>query len=911
MFDFRQYSEGWSGEGAQFNPPDLKRIAKWAVVIFGLIAVFVVFSFARGIYADWLWFDNLGYKDVFVTILTTKIWLFFAGALVFAAIFAANLYLAHRFSGGPISIALPPESITFIKRVLISAMVLVAFFISVIFGSVASGRWELFLRFMNSVPFNQTDPQFGNDISFYVFTLPVLHFLQGWLLGAAIVTLLGGAAVYFINFSLRGMKFTFSTPVRIHTSILAAALMFLIAGAHWLDRWEILYSSGGAVVGATYADVNARLPVLVLLTAIAVASGILMLLNAYLRGTRLLVGAFVLWVAIAIVGGAVYPGFVQRFSVNPNEFAREREFIERNIQFTRLGFALDRIEEEPFPAQPTIDADTLGQNPLTVQNIRIWDHRPMRDVYNQIQFIRLYYDFLDIDVDRYFVNGEYRQVMLSGRELSPEKLPPEAQRWVNQKLQFTHGFGVVMGPVTEFTGEGRPHFYIQDIPPSSEVFQVDNPRIYYGENTKDFVVVNSNIREFDFPSDVEGADQYRNYTGNGGVQLSSLVKKLVYAWELADVNILISGEITSESRVQYRRQIQERIEAVAPFLQLDADPYIVLGDNRLFWIQDAYTVTDRFPYSEPLRDSFNYIRNSAKIVMDAYNGSLSFYVADEEDPLIKAYQGMFPSLFQPMENMPDYLRGHIRYPVDFFDAQAEKYLVYHMRAPQIFYNREDQWSVPSEQFYGSPIRMEPYYLIMRMPGESEEEFVLLQPFTPSNRPNMISWMAARSDGENYGKLKVFRFPRDRHIDGPSQIEARIDNDPVISQQFTLWGQVGSTVLRGNLLVIPIGQSILYVEPVFLQAEALAFPELRQVIVASGDKVVMEPTLEAALAVLIGEAAPTTPPANGVEPVPPEESTPEELRRRVQELLDSLGALKDNVSSLEEALERLQEITEGQ
>ncbi len=917
MFNFRQNEEGGSGNGAQFVPPDLDfgRILKWLLVIFGVVALLVSINFARGVYTNLLWFDHLGFRSVFVTILATKVWLFFAGASVIAIFFTANLYLAHRFSKGVGSIPLPQESIDLLRRFLIWGMGLAVVFISLIFGAVASGRWESFLRFLNSVPFNQTDPQFNKDISFYVFTLPVFHFIQGWLIGAVVVTLLAVVAVYFVNFSLRGMNFTFDIPVRIHASALGAAFMFLIAWGHWLDRWETLFSPSGAVFGATYSDVHARLPVLVLLTAIAVSSGILMLLNVYLRGTRLLVGAFALWVAIALVGGAIYPGLVQRFSVTPQEFAKEQEFIQRNIDFTLRGFALDRVEEDTFPAEQSVDSQTIAQNRPTIDNIRVWDHRPLKDAYNQIQFIRLYYDFIDIDVDRYNIDGQYRQVMLGARELSPEKLPAEAQRWVNQKLQYTHGFGIAMSPVTEFTPEGRPQFLIQDIPPSDDFFDIENPRIYYGENTKDFVIVNSNTQEFDFPTEGE-IGSYKSYAGAGGVTLSSVVRRTAYAWELGDINLLISGEITPQSRVQYRRQITERIRAVAPFLKLDRDPYIVTVEDRLFWIQDAYTVTDRYPYSEPFADSFNYIRNSVKVVVDAYNGSLSFYIADEADPLIKTYQKVFPDLFLPMTQMPDSLREHIRYPEDFFRAQVDKYQTYHMRQPQVFYNKEDQWSIPTELFYESFQQMEPYYIIMRLPGEDQEEFVLLMPYTPSNRPNLVAWLAARSDGENYGKLKAFFFPKDRQVDGPSQIEARIDNDPAISQQFTLWGQVGSTVIRGNLLVIPIGQSLLYIEPVFLQAQSLEFPELKRVIAVSGDKIAMEPTLVEALSVLVGASVPspvdgtvTTPPAT--EKPPTGETPQEEVEKQIEDLIQSLQAMKGDLSSLEEALKRLQELTEGE
>jgi len=907
MFDFNKVANDMSSGNFQFNSPDFGRIVKFAIGIFLAVMLFVGIYFAKNIYTDWLWFDNLGYKSVFLKILTTKLWLFFFGTIIFAVIASVNLVLAHRFSKGTVSLSLPPSSINSIRKIIVVGLGLGILILSMIFGYIAMGKWESFLKFFNSVPFNKLDPQFNKDIAFYVFDLPIFHFIQAWLLGAVIVTLISVVGLYFINFSLRGMKFTFSTSVKTHISLLGTSLMFLIAWSHWLDRWEILYSSGGAIFGASYTDVNARLPVLLLLAVIAVVSGILMLVSAYLKNIKLLIGSFGIWVVLAVVGGAVIPSMVQRLSVNPNEFVKEREYIQRNIEFTREGFALNRIDESTFPAKLSINAETIAENQPTLDNIRVWDHRPLRDSYNQIQFIRLYYDFIDVDVDRYLIDGKYKQVMLSARELSQDKLPKEAQRWVNQKLQFTHGFGVAMSPVTEFSKEGRPGFYIQDIPPSDEYFSINNPRIYYGENTKDYVVVNSNTKEFDYPTQGD-TGIYTNYEGKGGVELNSFVAKAAYAWEFADINLLISKEITNVSRIQYHRLITDRIKTIAPFLLLDADPYIVVAGDGLYWIQDAYTYTNRYPYSEPYNDSFNYVRNSVKIVVDAYNGSVNFYVFDDKDPLVKMYQQVFPELFKPGSQMPDNLRIHTRYPSDFLKWQADKYLTYHMQNPQVFYNKEDKWSIPTELFYESFQEMEPYYLIMTLPGEEKEEFVLLIPFTPANKPNLVAWLAARSDGDDYGKLSAFLFPKDRQVYGPSQIEARIDNDPYISQQFTLWGQVGSTVIRGNLLVIPIGDSILYIEPVYLQAKALNFPELKRVIAVSGDQVVMENTLEDAIKVLVAKTKPELSLNDGTNSNRFVDDVPAKISESIQDFLNGLNALKGDIVSLEEALKKIETFT---
>ena len=899
-------------------PPALGSIVKWGLVAIAVILLIVFLNFARGVYTNLLWFDALGYRSVFVKILTTRIWLFFAGGLGFGLMLVANLYFANKYSQGEIGLPLPESSKALLRRLIFWGMVLAVFFVSLIFGTVFQGRWEIFLRLINSTSFGEVDPVFSNDISFYVFTMPVLHFLQGWLLGAVIFIILAVIGLYFLNYVLRALPFSITPALRVHVSILGAILLFLIAWGHYLDRWELLLSSQGAVFGAAYTDLNVRKWALIALTVIAVAAGGLLLANVRFKGLRLIVGAAALWIVFAILLGGIYPAIVQRFRVTPSEFTKEAPYIQRSIEFTRKGFALDRIQGQPFPAKEVLTQLDLQQNPETVNNIRLWDHRPLRNVYNQIQFVRLYYAFPGIDSDRYTINGDYRQVMLGVREIDSENLPPEAQGWVNRKLQYTHGLGVAISPVTDFTEEGKPNFLAQDIPPQGVLAQ-EEPRIYYGENTLDYVIANTNIDEIDFPTG-QDLPARTKYEGNGGVRLSNLLRKIAYAWQLGEVNVLISGEINSESVIMYRRSIQNRIDSVAPFLTLDQDPYIVVaevdGKSRLFWIQDAYTTTDRYPYSEPTLlgvDSFNYMRNSVKVVMDALNGSLDFYVfhvADEEpEPIVRTYQSIFPDLFKDMSEMPQSLQEHIRYPIDFFSIQAEKYLTFHMSDPQEFYNREDQWSLPTELFFGAVQEMEPYYLIMRIPGEEREEFVLLLPFTPKDRPNMVGWLAARSDAPNYGTLISFEFPKDIQIDGPQQVEARIDIDPVISPQFTLLCQSGSTCIRGNLLVIPMGESLLYIEPLYIQAEALDFPELKRVIAVTKDKVVMEDSLAKALARVVGPGV-ALPPEPGAPPSGPPVVIPEELREFIDSLGDGILSLQEELSKLEEALTGLKGAVEG-
>ena len=903
---------------AQQLPEQFGNYAKWGAVIVGIIVLFAALSFLRTVYTDWIWFENLGFKGVFVKVLVTRIVLFFIGAAIFSALISVSVFMAFRLSRGPVTLPIPPEALVFVQRVIIVVSILASVVLSVIFGALLASRWELFLRFANSVSFGLTDPVFNRDVSFYVFTLPTLDFIQGWLLGAVIITLLATAGLYFVRFNMRGPGIGLTAGLKIHLSVIASLIMFAIAWGHWLDRWGLLLSGEGAIFGAAYADVNARMPALLVLAIIAVGSGILMLVNAYLRGIRLLAGAAGLWVVMAILLGNVWPSLMQQFTVNPNEFVREQPFIARNIEFTRAGFALDRISEQFYPAETKITADIIKRNLQTVNNTRLWDYRPLTSVYRQIQLIRPYYEFHDADVDRYIIDGELRQVLLSAREVAPEKLQPETQTWTNTRLVYTHGIGIAMSPVTEFTTEGLPEFFAKDIPAEGIIpiqsenstgdpeIIIDNPRIYYGENTLEYIVVNSQTDELDYQTGT--GELFRtNYTGRGGVRLSSFIQRIAYAWQFGDINIFISGQITGDSRIQYRRQIQERISVVAPFLLLDQDPYVSIYNGQLFWVQDAYTFTDKFPYSDPIDGSLNYMRNSVKVTVDAFNGDLRFYIWDDTDPIVKTYANIFPDLFLSQSDMPQELKEHVRYPQDFFRIQAEKYIKYHMQEPENFYNNEDLWAVAEEKFGQDDALqlVEPYYVIMKLPEEDKEEFVLLLPYTPNERQNLIGWLAARSDGEHYGKLIAFNFPKDRQVDGPAQVEARIDNDQDISAWFTLRCSEGSDCIRGNLLVIPVEESILYAEPIYIQAEGVSFPQLKRVILATGEKVVMEDSLDEALASLTGVSITSRPrPVNGEAP-PPESSVPTNLlESQIETLKEAVQGLKDNLSQLEDALDSL-------
>ena len=907
-FDFRGNVGGGSNAPIDLEnltiPPNaggwLKLAAAGVLVVLLLIAL----SVGRGIYIDLQWFRSLDLSSVYLTVITTRLWLFFAGAVVYALIAAPSAVLAFRFSQGEMHPSLPPAVAQWMRKSLVWVTVFAILILSAIFGAVVSGQWETFLRFFNSQSFGVTDPLYNRDIGFYVFTLPMITTIQGWLLGGLVVTLLGTGGLYFLLFSLRGLSFPVTFPVKAHLSTIAAVLFVVIAWSYWVDLYELLYSPGGAAYGAGYTDVHARVPALRVLMAVTAAGAVLLVGNIFISGFRLVIAAVALWIGAVILVGTLYPAAVQRFQVEPNELTLERQYIERNIEATRRAYGLTDIQVQPFPATEEITAETIENHPGIINNIRVWGTGPLRSLYNQRQFIRPYYDFLDVDVDRYEVDGEYRQVLLGARELSPEKLPAEAQGWVNQRLQWTHGYGGAMSPVNEFTPEGLPNYFVQDVPPRGS-FELDRPEIYYGEQSRNFVVVNSKEDEVDYPTD-EGP-VYTQYQGRGGVPIDSFIDRLAFSWHFRDLNLLISGQVTNESRIQFRRQIQERILTLAPFLSLDRDPYLVIADSQLFWIQDAYTTSDQYPYSQPFEGGdFNYIRNSVKVVVSAYDGTVDFYVVDPADPIVATYQSIFPELFAPLEEMPASLQDHIRYPLDLFTIQAETYLTFHMTDSGVFYNREDQWSIPQEVVEGSKQPVAPYYVISQLLDSERDEFLLIQPFTPVNRPNMVAWLAARNDVPNYGELILYNFPRERQIDGPAQVEARIDNDAAISEQFTLWGQVGSTVIRGNLLVIPIEESILYVEPIYLQAENLAFPELRRIIVADATRVTMQPTLEDSLNDLFGGVTPppVDPPDEGEPP-----NIPTELSEELQKLAESVAGMKGTLSDIEEALARLRQLAQ--
>ncbi len=885
-------------------------VRRWLAIAGIVVFLFIIAGIARGIYAEWLWFDSLGFGRVYTTILTTRLWLFGTGASVFLVLLLINLFLARKLSPASEDNIFIGQGILLVRRVFDIGILVAALFFSLIFGLIASGQWEEVLRFTNATNFGVSDPLLGRDVAFYFFNLPLYHFTQGWLIWAAVVILIFTATIYGLNLGFRRAAMT--TAIKLHLSVLGTAIFFLIAWSYRLKIFDLLYSDRSVIFGAGYTDVHAQWLAWRLLIVVAVVAGLLLSVGVFRRWRYSLIIPVGLWLVLAVILGSIYPAIVQRFQVEPSELARETPYIEHNIRFTRFAFGLDRIKEKNVPIEEAPGEQDIAQNSATVNNIRLWDYRPIKATYNQKQSIRQYYEFNDIDVDRYHVAGDYRQVLLGARELSAEKLSSEAQTWINQRLVYTHGYGVALSPTNE-AEQGLPILWVKDLPPDG-VIEVTRPEIYFGEKTNNYVIVNTEVEEFDYPKG--DTNVYTKYASESGIKLNSFMRRLVFAWELGDMNILISEHLTRESQLLYRRNIQQRVKSIAPFLRLDSDPYIVIDGGELFWVQDAYTVSDRYPYSQPAAGGINYIRNSVKVVINAYDGSVTFYLIDPEDALASTYAAIFPSLFTPIGEMPESLRAHLRYPAGLFQTQVSVYQTYHMQDPRVFYNKEDLWTIPRETYADDERLVEPYYVVMRLPDEEQEEFVLMLPFTPGGKPNMINWLAARSDGDKYGSLLAYNFPKGEQIDGPSQVEARIDQDPAISSQLTLWGQKGSRVIRGNLLVIPIEQSILYVEPVYLQAERGPLPELKRVIVVSGDRIAMEPTLAESLnAIYAGLPAETPLPATP-SPVPELASQLAELAEQAQEHYDKAqeylregdwAGWGEELEKMEEVLEQLVEM----
>ncbi|KKU48366.1 MAG: hypothetical protein A3G52_01015 [Candidatus Taylorbacteria bacterium RIFCSPLOWO2_12_FULL_43_20] len=895
----------------------------------GLFVVFILFSSIIGFVTDWWWFSEIGHTQIFIKSLVAKIALF-SSVGIFAAIFLlTNFFLAIRSKISWIAVlpeALIGRSVDLDNHLIKKLAVVLSLVIALFFGFTAAAGWQDILKFIAGSTFGATDPIFNKDIGFYVFSLPVFYLGLGLIKFLVLVALVGSAIIYFLRgnlyvANLRSFRqMQIERAARIHLGILLAIFLATIVAGIYLSRFTLLTSQSGLVFGATYTDATVRIFMLWISMTAAVFAAVLAAFWAWKGKLSPLVGAVSLYVVVGFVG-AVIPSLVQKLVVAPNELVKEMPFIKHNIAATRQGFALDTIEEREISGDKPITAADITNNNLTVKNVRLWDRKPLLSTFSQIQEIRTYYEFAEVDNDRYIIDGEIRQIMLSPRELASESLPNK--NWINERLTFTHGYGVAAGPVNQVTPEGLPVLFVKDLPPKSDVkeLEISRPEIYFGELSNDYVITKTKSREFDYPKGEENV--YATYEGKGGVEINSLLKRIFYAVKFQSLKLLLSNDITSESRILYYRTIAERVAKIAPFLTFDRDPYIVIADGKVYWIADAYTTSDRYPYSQPLLlngKSVNYVRNSVKVVVDAYNGSVVFYQADAGDPILKTYATIFPGTFRPLSEMPESLVSHLRYPEDIFTLQTAAYSVYHMDDPQIFYNKEDQWEIPAIPSEGEGASrpgaippMQPRHIIMKLPGEQKEEYVLMLPFTPRAKDNLSAWMVARNDGESYGKLLVYRFPKDKLVFGPKQIIGRINQDSEISQQISLWSQGGSQVIQGPLLVIPIEESLLYVRPLYLKAEAGKIPELKRVVVAYENKIAMEETLEEGLSKIFGigaagksqqGAATKTPSSNG----PPAKDVEERIQRAASAYEEALRAQREgDWTRYGEAIRRLGDI----
>ena len=814
-----------------------------------LIPILILIFFNRIIafYTDWLWYDSLDAASVFFTRIWSQFGLFGTVALIFWLFLAVNIFIARQIEPRGFAGTAFEQIATALRLRITSILLFAGLIVALMVGAGASDNWEEVLLYLNHGDFGVLDPLFSRDVSFFIFTMPVWQILRNFLFTTTALTLIATGLVYGIGW--RGWNN--SRPVLTHLSVLGAFLLLLIAWQYRLDAFQLVYSPRGTVTGAGYTDVNAQLPAYNLLALVTLATAVLLIVTVYLRSAwRAIVVVMVIWVAVTLVAGNIYPALVQRFQVTPNELNLERPYLANNIEYTRLAFDLNEVDVIAYDASTPLTTAAIQSEPQTVRNIRLWDYRPLLQTYNQIQALRQYYEFSDIDIDRYVIDGELRQVMLAARELAPEKLNTTAQTWVNRRLVYTHGYGVAASPVAQVTQDGLPEFLLKDLP-ATGVITITQPQIYFGERPSEYVIGRTDEPEFDYPSGEQNVTT--RFSSDTGIDMG-WGTRLLFALHFADINLLLNSDITADSQLLWRRNISERAALLAPFLRYDPDPYIVISDaGKLYWFQDAYTISDRFPYSEALEGyDFNYIRNSVKVVTDAYTGEVTFYVVDETEPIIAAYRQIFPDLFQPLSSMPADLLDNIRYPNGLFTVQANVYRTYHMTDPNEFYNKEDVWAWPREVFDDETMDMEPYYVLMQLPGSTELDFIQILPFTPANRENMIAWFAAQSAPDNYGNKVVYEFGKDSLVYGPMQVEARISQDPVISAQLSLWNQQGSNVIRGNLLVIPIGESLLYVEPLYLQASTGNIPELTRVIVATVNRVVMADNLGLALAQLFGE-----------------------------------------------------------
>jgi uncharacterized membrane protein (UPF0182 family) len=915
-----------SAEDGGIRPPSTRRLVAFGIGFAIVIALLFFAGPGIDLVTDAMWYRSVGFETVFWTRVGTEFWLFVGAFAIALVVLLVDLWFAGRLAPPPsesgpslrgwfdrmaesareaqerdnpwmrgrppgrtpgprVVVEGPevPDLTPFATAIIAGVAVLIALGIA---GAAASG-WETLLLWQNQVPFApagppDVDPIFGRDIGFFLFDLPFLRFAQSLLNAVVLAALLVAGTRYLVGALRGGLDFT--TPVRVHLGALGGLYLLSVAAGYQLDKFELVYASNGVATGVGYTDEAARFFAFDLLTIIAALAAALLVGGAFTKMLWPLGGAIVVWLGASVLVGAVYPELVQRFVVAPDPYANEAPYIQNNIDMTRLAYELDDWDKRDYSGDAPLSEETIRAEGPTFGNARLWDYRPLGDTIDQLQTVRQYYDFVDVDVDRYVIGDELRQVMLSARELDLSR-SRIAQNWLNQKVIYTHGIGLVMVPVNEVQSQGQPRLWIRDLPPVSTngAPEVDQPRIYFGEVQSDYVIVGARQDEFDYPSGQaadEGDDTGTSYrwTGDTGIRLDTTLTKLLFALRFRDLNLLISDQVTNASQLLFHRALGDRLPRIAPFLRFDRDPYLVVTDDGgLVYVQDAYTTSDRFPNAEyffpdsELSDSnlggqpFNYIRNSVKIVVDAYDGTTTFYAADPTDPILRAYEGVFPGVFQPFEALPEDLSRHLRVPEEQFNVQTRMFGRYHVTNPLTFFQRDDLWTVPVATGSDQSLPAEAYYVYMRMPGETEPEFLLLQPMVPTSRPNMIAWVAARMDGEQYGQVRYYQFPSNTTIFGPAQVEALIDQDPIISSQITLWNQSGSSVIRGNLLVVPIAETILYLQPVYLQSTASSFPEFQKIVLASPTSVVWADTLAEAIDLILE--------ADGAGPGPSPSPTP--------------------------------------
>ncbi len=900
------------------------------IVLGVVIGLLVVLASSARFYTDVLWFREVEFSSVLWTSLKTQFALGAIVALVTGVIVYLNLFVASRLrpSYDIASFSMRPDPAERYREMVTPYLPWLrlgaAAFVGLSAGVGAGSNWQTFLLWTNRVDFGVNDPQFGRDVGFYVFQLPFFDLVLSWIWFALMAALLFSGVAHYLQGSIRPEVGTrgISPGALAHLSVLLGGLALVKAGQYLLGRYQLNFSPRGVVTGASYTDVNAQLPALNLLAIISVISAVLFLVNIRVRRFSLPIAAVGIWILTSFLAGFAWPTFVQRFSVEPQELQREAEFIERNIAATRAGYGMDEVETQGFPATTDLSSEDLSANEALLQNVRLWDPPILQEAYRELQGIRPYYRFEDVDIDRYEIGGRTRQVLLAARELSLDDLPDASQKWTNLHLQFTHGYGLVASLANETTGAGQPSFLVKDLPGTvalgaEEAFETEQAGLYYGEifEPTEYSIVNSEQEEIDFDTD-EGV-QRSNYAGDGGVEIGNIFARLAFALREGDPNLVLSGLITPESRIMIYKNVRDRVSRAAPFLGLDNDPYVVATDEGLVWVLDAYTHTNFYPYSQredtgefietdetgTLDETLNYIRNSVKVTIDAYDGTMKFFVVDESDPMIQAWRNAFPDLFTD-EEPPEEIVEHFRYPEDLFKIQTEMWRTYHMSEADDFYSKQDEWSLPTDpNAIEGDGEIQPSYLLFNLPGELEEEFLLTRPFTPRSRNNMVALMAARNDPGVYGELVTLQFPRQSLVSGPVQVDTLINQDTAVASQLTLLGQEGSDILFARLVTLPIEDSILYVQPIFVISEAVPIPELKRVALVYGEEVVMEETFDEALAVLFDlepelEPSPTPSPTGTTPPDDEEEPEPED--QTLQELIDAAGKIYDRA---QEALSR--------